>query len=778
MKKICFLFLSFILILFSLSYLQASAGETTNIKPTYGLLDREDSELTWDETRLIYSVRDFNSLANPQNELTMTYTIYNPTKDMKKETLFLPFYEEEGLEAFIQKNTKIWANGLLQEPRTRYMYSEDAEKDLYQGHTMLSDIKQQDDFFQPSLSVYEITLTLEDRSTEKLEIELPKNIETRVIVNSLYTLSEQAESNLLEISLDEQSESIQFYILGTLPENIQISEDFQIEQQEMTLEAFIEEFRPEKYKEVDWYNIIFDQFLRNNDSFVLGTLEDIFLSYSKNILTMLEFDLLFEANHAITISVSTPIFLNSIGDHSFSHLTIFNEKCKGEISGYISGSFYIEAINNVVIDGYQEYFRVDNPTSSFLFTMNDSRGPAGYSGRIEGESAAIASAILIIFLYLIPMAIMLVLFIQRKNKKGNIMAYVEKFLSYSLFIIGLVLLIITNEDITTTPLIYFSLGLGALTVLSAIETYKSYGHSIIGLVIATAAWILEIYMLATKAKASDICAVFIFIFLLYFVFTLFWIHRKNSKTKSIQCLPLEFLYRWEILVLYIYFTITLTLSFIFVPSGGYFVLAIFFILYVYFIILILINRFIHLKPFFKLYKNLDVNRFVESLEKIINIPYLNPETRNKYLILFTKHMLIFNKGKFYELLKDCKLPKAKRYMYEYSGLSFHYGQTKEEFDNAFEKMKREYYDNKLKLKKITKFYEFWQPYYGTNLKVDIARIYKYDTKKPYVNAVNLFVLIYYFYNEGNLSKVKELKTLFMNKYSMIGEFVKDLDQLN
>ncbi|MDE6584210.1 MAG: hypothetical protein K2K15_02300, partial [Anaeroplasmataceae bacterium] len=231
-------------------------------------------------------------------------------------------------------------------------------------------------------------------------------------------------------------------------------------------------------------------------------------------------------------------------------------------------------------------------------------------------------------------------------------------------------------------------------------------------------------------------------------------------------------------VLYIYFTIALTLAFIFVPSGWYFALAIFLIIYVFFIILILINRLVHLKPFFRLYKDLDINRFTESLEKIINIPHLDSETRNKYLILFAKHMLIFNKEKFYELLKQCRLPKAKRYLYEYSGLSFHYGQTKEEFDNAFEKMKREYYNQKLKLKRITQFYEFWQPYFGTNLKVDITRIYKYDTKRPYVNAVNLFLLIYYYHNEGNLSKVKELKTLFMSKYSMIVEFVKDLDQLN
>ena len=93
-------------------------------------------------------------------------------------------------------------------------------------------------------------------------------------------------------------------------------------------------------------------------------------------------------------------------------------------------------------------------------------------------------------------------------------------------------------------------------------------------------------------------------------------------------------------------------------------------------------------------------------------------------------------------------------------------------------LKKEFYNNKRALKSFDKFYNFWSPYYGINPTVDISKTYRVDRKNnAYSNAISLFLLIHYYNNQKNTSKVRELKYEFLKKYSNLTEFVNDLNEL-
>ncbi|MDE6660881.1 MAG: hypothetical protein K2J93_03530, partial [Anaeroplasmataceae bacterium] len=156
----------------------------------------------------------------------------------------------------------------------------------------------------------------------------------------------------------------------------------------------------------------------------------------------------------------------------------------------------------------------------------------------------------------------------------------------------------------------------------------------------------------------------------------------------------------------------------------------------YFIGMILRFKYFFLKPFRTFYKDLDLEALEQSVHKRQALPDVHPETINLYNILMIRHCISHSKDKGREYFKKIYLPKTKGYVFQYRGLLLRYGLTKEEFDNAYEVLKKEFYNNKTALKNLDKFYKFWSPYYGTNPTVDISKIYKFNRKNnAYQNAI-------------------------------------------
>ncbi|MDE7161621.1 MAG: hypothetical protein K2N65_02545, partial [Anaeroplasmataceae bacterium] len=185
-----------------------------------------------------------------------------------------------------------------------------------------------------------------------------------------------------------------------------------------------------------------------------------------------------------------------------------------------------------------------------------------------------------------------------------------------------------------------------------------------------------------------------------------------------------------------------------------------------------------IRPMRKYWKTLDIVQFEKDILKIQSRPNLHPDTILYYNILFMQCVLVHSKEKFFEYYKKCSSPQTKGLQPLYRGLILRYGMTKEEFDHSFEILNKEFYNKKSVLKRVNKFYQFWQPYYGMNSNYINEKLYRIDRKKnQYQNAISLFVLIYYYKNNGQLDKAAELKTEFVKKYSVFEECIRDLETI-
>ncbi|MCM1131691.1 MAG: hypothetical protein NC310_06540 [Roseburia sp.] len=396
----------------------------------------------------------------------------------------------------------------------------------------------------------------------------------------------------------------------------------------------------------------------------------------------------------------------------------------------------------------------------------------------DPELSRIVFMTTIVFLfYFVPMLVMLILFICRKEKKGLKLFYLHKFLSYTLSFFGLFLL----SKVDLTPAIVLLCGYGILTLIALYQNIVNNCRDFNSLIAETVCWAMNIYYFIVHDIESIYINIWIF-GLLDFIFALLRIRKTAKMDPTLKnSLPVGILYSLEGWLIYLYFSITLSTFFIISEALNHFeifVVAALCIFLIYIVGMILRQGFFFLKPFREFYKDLNLDALENKIQKRQTLPHLHPETINFYNILLAQQCLAHDMEKTKKYIKKAYLPKTNRYILSYRGMNMRYGQSKEEFEHGYEVLKREYYNNKAMLKSFDKFYKFWLPYYGTNPNQNIEKVYKYHRKNnEFSNAISLFVLIHYYKNENDISKVEELKKEFISKYGVLTEFVKDLNKL-
>lgn len=491
-------------------------------------------------------------------------------------------------------------------------------------------------------------------------------------------------------------------------------------------------------------------------------------------MTVLTFSKDFKPAEQISIEIRLPFYL-------YNHIYNVND-----YKYYVKGYIYSESRNVTVsikgldrvlgFGGGQEY-----ETHSYALDYNEfTFSIDAYSEFVLDEVVRIIFATIMVFLfYVVPMLVMLILFIRRKNKSNLRVLYLQKFLFYTFSFFSLFFLLAFPKDLT--PAIVLLCGFGVLTLITLLQNILRNCKNFNSLIAETMCWAMNIYYLVKDLETVYI-NIWIFGFI-DFIFILFKIRKTVKMDPALQNhLPVGILYSLENWIIYLYFNITSCTTFITSEALGdrfeIFFVPLPFIFIFYFVGMILRYRFLFLKLFREFYKDLDLEALEKKIQKRQELPNLHPETINFYNILLAQHCLAHNMEKTRLYVKKTYLPKTKGYVLSYRGMNMRYGQTKEELEYGYEVLKREYYNNKLALKSFDKFYKFWLPYYGTNPSQDIKKVYNYHRKNnEFSNAISLFVLIYYYKNENDVSKVEELKKEFISKYGNLTEFVNGLNAL-
>lgn len=446
-------------------------------------------------------------------------------------------------------------------------------------------------------------------------------------------------------------------------------------------------------------------------------------------------------------------------------LTFFNPQCFEQSTEWVEQTISLEEYTE---SGTQIRFLLEveeNPTSDEI--IDQFLSSASISNQI----------IMLVLVFFLPMVIMLTLFIVRKDKKGTIWNYVQKFLFYCLAFFGMFCMTFYAKNLIA--MILLMVVVGAVTIITVIDMILHKKTEIVTLFFETICMAECILLIVQKNYF-----IFVVVWGFYLILFIWMIIKMNIKSERLTSpyLPFGILRRREIWFRYLYMSSTFSVAMVFLLDDyiGYFYLAILGILILFIAYLYFKALFLNIRPILKYQKTLDIDMLEKEITKIKELPDLHPNTICYYNILFMRYVLAHDKTKFFEYYKMCDVKPENKILYPlYRGLILRYGMTKEEFEHSYEVLKRENFNRSRLIKRYDKFYQFWLPYYGTNPRnITLEKTYKTNHKKrEYPNAISLFILIYYYKNENQMDKVEELKTLFLNKYSMLQELVKDLEKL-
>lgn len=413
----------------------------------------------------------------------------------------------------------------------------------------------------------------------------------------------------------------------------------------------------------------------------------------------------------------------------------------------------------------------------FLLDVQEEPTPDEVFEQILSGASISNQIVMLILLFFIPMVIMVTLFILRKDKKGTVWNYVQKFFFYCLAFFGMFCMMFYAKN--RIAMILLMVGVGAVTIITVIDMILHKKTEIVTLFFETIC-IAECILFIVKKNYFIFSVVWGF-HLILFIWMIIKMNIKSERLTS-PYLPFGILRRREIWFRYLYMSSTFSVAMVFLLDDyiGYFYLAILGIILLFVAYLYFKALFLNIRPVLKYYKTIDIDTLEKEIMKIKELPDLHPDTICYYNLLFMRFVLAHDKTKFFEYYRMCDVkPKNKTLYSLYRGLILRYGMTKEEFDHSYEILKKENFNRRRVVKRYDKFYQFWLPYYGTNPRnISLEKTYKTNRKKrEYQNAISLFILIYYYKNENQMDKVEELRTLFLNKYSMLKEFVNDLEKL-
>ena len=101
---------------------------------------------------------------------------------------------------------------------------------------------------------------------------------------------------------------------------------------------------------------------------------------------------------------------------------------------------------------------------------------------------------------------------------------------------------------------------------------------------------------------------------------------------------------------------------------------------------------------------------------------------------------------------------------------------KDEFEAIASKLRKNYYNKRGYLRKLDQFIERAKPLYQKKNTVSIDVLYKKEKKNPFEKAIDLFILIYVYRNQGEETKARALEEQFKKDYAQMKVLVERLEQ--
>ncbi|MDE6047674.1 MAG: hypothetical protein K2F56_03500, partial [Anaeroplasmataceae bacterium] len=748
-KKIgIFIFICIFVLFLSVPILAYSNYPLPVPTSNYGLVpkNRINSNLVWDEATFDFEISEFPSNYNTYfsknpNTLTSTYMISNRSGQTFNETFYLPFSEIDGLGSYVKSRTNIYINDIKITPTIRYMFGFD-EYNFYEspGISISNKYTYYTREFNTEAIVHKLTFQSDfsNQAMDSAEVNfvIDNNTTARILVDD-FSQAYSDGKKIISFDLSKINSTHNLYCIGEIPEySIESIASIKVEEDSFSLLDFFNYYRPNYISEVDWFNICLEKVKDRTQFERLFVIPTYIFQTLDNILTVMEFDVLIDGGQSIKIVTQNPLFpigMASIEQWRLSGY-LFDDITKVNIK--VSAICYLEEINGNQQHKKVKEFQLDEYYNTYTFVLNTSAdgGGGGYLVLPQRVSIILQTVLSCLF-YVIPMIAMIVLFCLRKTKKGYILLYLQKIISYSLFFFGLFGLLFYPENLAM--LIVLLCIFGILTILNVIEIVIKNTRSFGRLEFVTMCWVITICCLARGVLFGAFIGLWIFN-LGIFISIIFRISNKNKQANldKEKYLPFGVLYNVERWITYFYFSSTMAISYVLTlvyNAFGYFFLALFLILVFYYIGAILKNVLLFMKPIRIYAKDVDINKLETSIQKLQALPEIHPETINYYNLILAQFFLAHSKEKCREYLKKCYYPKTKICIIAYRGISLRYGMTKEEFDHSYEVLKKEFYNNKRAIKSFKKFYEFWLPYYGVNPTVDVKKKYNYHRKKHIYN---------------------------------------------
>lgn len=196
-----------------------------------------------------------------------------------------------------------------------------------------------------------------------------------------------------------------------------------------------------------------------------------------------------------------------------------------------------------------------------------------------------------------------------------------------------------------------------------------------------------------------------------------------------------------------------------------------------FIYLVYQQIVVNMKPFIDYSKTLDTTQFETCINKMLEEPLIHPEYRNYLLMLYASKEISIDEEKFYQTMNIINPPTNKAYQATYDGLKVNILLEKEEYLHNYQLVKEKYLSNKAVIKQLNDFNQKMLCYYDGKCEQDINIICPVNTPNEEINGINLFIQIYYYYNNQYFDKVRELKALFFQKYAMLRVLKKKLENI-
>lgn len=792
MKKCLSIFILFFLGFIGLS-LSANAGfpapEPINTYHGIGMKEGSDS-IHLESTLLNFYIASLGENDDNENRLEMCYTLKNETDSPHKQTFYLPVENSKKDIERIQISTQ---KENIQ-PTLRYSYLNPYQS-ILSNLSGLREEYNEEGFYKKNLSVHHYTFELSNLPSEqRLEVQYKYSFDsakTNLFTNSLssYSMAEkrigiyaasQIDFYFVGDDVSDPLLDLKVYNISTgmIESNVGIS---LAQKEELTFEEFaFLEYNPDSgISHMDYYNAIVEKL--SEASYSINGIRELEVMRLRGLQAWLQYDLYFSELESLINKISLPIsgyrdYSGFLLDFSFEFLSFF--KNPGKMDIHIVTEFNFSNSNFIEVeDGYLQSNVQYDEAMYFSLSLQYS-----YEETLDRLDQYITIFFLYI-LYILPVVGLLIFFFVDKKRFQRNTAYLTLFLMYNVGYAGFLSILFSYFFYVSYALLIVSMG------FLIFELFGLKKNSLIQFIGSCALWCISTIFLCLGeiSTAGVICFMLGAILTIYFFVHL--LRYENDITsnggntqKKERYLAVGYLSMKEFVVTVILMVVVLAIV-CFISGLLYKILPSYICFFI--CMAILLPSFLGIiygkamrdsREFRQFFKDLDINQLEKALEKKLSHPKLHPETKNYYYILFASYALVYQRELYEAYEEKIFVPKNKTFRRIYDFSRLHILLPKDEFEAIASKLRKNYYNKRGYLRKLDQFIERAKPLYQKKNTVSIDVLYKKEKKNPFEKAIDLFILIYVYRNQGEETKARALEEQFKKDYAQMKVLVERLEQ--